>query len=292
VVLEGRDSGIDIILAICASFLWGTSDFLGGLKTRSVALVTVLVVSQIAGLFGIAVILLIRGQPIPPAGHLLFAAAAGPASIVALGAIYYATALGPIVVVAPVAALGAALPVVVGLIHGNSISLIAAVGIIFALCGVTIAGWKSAEPGSGSRGLVAPAVALVSALATGVFFVLLNEASTPDPYWATAVMRMSSCAVVLGYLAVRRPRDVSPRRLSPLVLGTIAAVGLTDMGAEVSFATASQTGELSIVSVLASLYPVVTVLLAIVVLRDRVHWIQLCGAVATVIGVVLLAASP
>jgi drug/metabolite transporter (DMT)-like permease len=282
---------MNFVLAICASLFWGTSDFLGGLKTRTVPLVTVLMLSQVAGLAGIAIILLIRGQPFPADDRILFAVAAAPVNLIALGCIYYATALGPMIVVAPVAALGAAFPLIIGLTRGNSIGLIGALGVVFALAGVTVAGWKSGDRGKGSRRYVAPTAALVSALATGVFFIFLNEASRPDPYWAVAVTRASSCALVLGYFAIRRPVGASPRRLNPVAIATIAAVGLTDMGAEVSFAAASQTGQLSVISVLASLYPVVTVLLAIIVLRDRATWIQLAGAVVTIFGAVLLAAA-
>jgi drug/metabolite transporter (DMT)-like permease len=270
---------------------WGVSDFLGGLKTRSAPLATVLLVSQVAGLIGIAAVVLIRGEPFPGGLRMLWAAAAGVASIASLGFIYAATARGPIIVVAPVAALGAALPVIVGLSQGNAITVIGMLGIIFALCGVTIAGCETGQAGTRSRGLIAPALALASALTAGAFLILLNKASHPDPFWATAIMRTSSCALILGYFALRRPRGASPRRLGALGLLAVAVVGLTDMGAEVSFAAASEQGELSIISVLASLYPVVTVLLAIIVLRDRVTRLQLCGAVLTIIGATLLAST-
>jgi drug/metabolite transporter (DMT)-like permease len=282
---------MDYLLALLASLFWGVSDFLGGLKTRSVPLATVLLVSQVAGLLGIAVIVAARGQPFPGGDRMLWAAAAGVASIASLAFIYAATARGPIVVVAPVAALGAALPIIVGISQGNAVTMVDVLGIIFALCGVTIAGFETGQGGSHPRGFIAPAMALASALAAGAFLILLNKASHPDPFWATAIMRTSSCALILGYFAVRRPRGASPGRLGALGLLTIAVVGLTDMGAEVSFAAASEHGELSIISVLASLYPVITVLLAVTVLRDRVNRLQFCGAVLTIIGATLLAST-
>lgn len=272
-----------------ASLFWGVSDFLGGLKNRTVSLAIVLAISQAAGLLGIAVIVAVRGQPFPADARMIWAAAAGAASIVSLGSIYEAAARGPIIVVAPVAALGAALPVIVGISQGNPVSVVAILGITLALCGVTIAGWQTGQAGSGGRGYVAPAMAALSALTAGAFLILLNKASRPDPYWATAVMRASSCALILGYVAIRQPRGGGPRQLGAIGLLAIAAVGLTDMGAEVSFAAASVHGELSIISVLASLYPVVTVLLAVVVLRDRVSRLQFCGAILTIAGAVLLA---
>ena len=246
-------------------------------------------VSQVAGLAGIVVILAIQGQPFPADANLLWSVAAGGASIVALGSIYFAAARGPIIVVAPVAALGAAVPVGLSILRGDQLSAVAVAGIAAALCGVTIAGWQTGQGRHVSGGCLGPIMALVSALAFGVFLISLDLASRPSPYWATAVMRASSCALILGYLAVRRPRVSALLAVGPLGLLMIAAVGLTDMGAEVSFATASQTGELGIIAVLASLYPAVTVALAILVLRDRTNWLQISGAVVTTIGAALLA---
>lgn len=280
---------IDVILALFASVFWGVSDFLGGFQTRRVPVGLVLAVSQVAGLAGIVVVLLVRGQPAPASFGPLWAIAAGGASIVSLATIYLAAARGPMIVVAPVAALGAAVPVVVGVAEGDPLSLTAVLGIALALVGITVAGWQTGRQPAGARGCLAPVLAAVSALTLGAFLVFLDQASHASPYWATAVMRVSSCALVFGYLALTRPRVSALRGIGRPGLLMIAAVGLTDMGAEISFATASQAGELSVVAVLASLYPVVTVAMAIVILRDRANLIQACGAVLTMGGAALLA---
>lgn len=286
---RGEADTIDFVLALLASAFWGVSDFLGGLETRRVPVGLVLAVSQVAGLAGIAVVLLVRGQPFPAGLGLPWAVAAGAASIVSLATVYLAAARGPMVVVAPVAALGAAVPVVVGVAQGDPLPPMAVLGIAAALVGIAIAGWQAGQEPAGTRGCLAPVMAAVSALSLGAFLVFLDRASHASPYWATAVMRVSSCALILGYLALTRPRVSALREAGPLGLALIAAVGLTDMGAEVSFAAASQTGELSVIAVLASLYPVVTVALAIVILRDRASLLQTCGALATVAGAALLA---
>jgi drug/metabolite transporter (DMT)-like permease len=330
---------VSIGLALLASLFWGGADFAGGLATRTVPLRRVLAISQVAGLASLVVLVAARGQPLPSGSHLLYAAGAGAASIVSLACIYYATAIGPIIVVAPVAALGAALPITAGLLHGASLGLAGAVGLACALCGVTIAGAQSGSGGGGSssggggsggggsgggrtrrhgaRRLLAPALALGSAGAAGSFLLLLNQASGDDPYGAATAARCCSCALALGYLAIRRlrpvvtslvvtrparartARDHARDRAAPArwpgtaMLAVIVAAGLGDAGAEASFAAASSGGDLTVIAVLASLYPVVTVLLAVLVLRDRVRWVQACGAVITVAGAMLLAgASP
>jgi drug/metabolite transporter (DMT)-like permease len=312
---------VSIGLALLASLFWGGADFAGGLATRTVPLRRVLAISQVAGLAGLLVLVAVRGQPLPSGSHLLYAAGAGAASIVSLACVYYATAIGPIIVVAPVAALGATLPVTAGLLHGASLGLAGAAGLACALCGVTIAGAQSGGDGGGgqsgtrrrgARRLLAPALALGSAVTAGSFLLLLNQASGDDPYGAATAARCCSCALAIGYLAIRRLRPVATRpsrtrtarnhvrdRVAPArwpgiaMLAVIVAAGLGDAGAEASFAAASPGGELAVIAVLASLYPVVTVLLAVLVLRDRVRWIQACGAVITVAGAMLLAgASP
>ncbi len=308
---------MSIGLALLASLFWGGADFAGGLATRTVPLRRVLAISQVAGLAGLLVLVAVRGQPLPSGSHLLYAAGAGAASIVSLACVYYATAIGPIIVVAPVAALGATLPVTAGLLHGASLGLAGAAGLACALCGVTVAGaqsggGQSGTPRHGARRLLAPALALGSAVTAGSFLLLLNQASGDDPYGAATAARCCSCALAIGYLAIRRLRPVVTRpvvtrtarshvrdRVAPArwpgiaMLAVIVAAGLGDAGAEASFAAASSGGELTVIAVLASLYPVVTVLLAVLVLRDRVRWLQACGAVITVAGAMLLAgASP
>ncbi len=280
-----------VVLALVASIGWGFSDFLGGSKTRTVALPVVLVVSQLTGLIGIAVLLAVRGEPIPPDGRLFAAVLAGVAASAELGLLYYAMAKGPIVIVAPIASAGAVLPVVVGGIRGDPMSGTAIAGIVCALVGGLGAAWEPIDLRAGSGGFgPGAAVAALAAVAIGLFFVLLGAASAADPYWATGVMRVSSSAVAVGlWFATQQHRPGAGKLPTSTVL-TLAAVGLSDVIADAAFAKASTTGALSIVATLGSLYPVVTVLLAATVLRERVSRLQAVGVGLALTGVLLLGA--
>jgi drug/metabolite transporter (DMT)-like permease len=280
-----------LLLALLASFSWGISDFLGGLKTRRIALSIVLGVSQVAGMVVLATPLIIRHRPLVVDAHLLPAMGAGVGSVLALGLLYLAMAKGNIVVVAPIASTGAVLPVVVGITRGDTLSAIAVVGLVLALAGAATAAFEPGGKGVGSGRLVGGvALAFGSALALGFFFTLLDAASEGDPYWATFVMRSTACVLVLLFLVARRRRiDPDQRITERSDLPALVGIGVFDAIAEISFAVASTSGQLSVVSVLSSLYPAVTVLFAVVLLRERVHASQAIGAIGALAGVVLIA---
>jgi len=252
----------------------------------------VLGVSQLAGLAGIVVVLVIRWQPIPLDGRMLLAAGAGVASVTELGLLYLAMANGPILIIAPVAAAGAVLPVTAGLARGDPAGGLVIAGIACALLGALGAAWepgnRGARPGRPSIGVL---LAFAAAAAIGVFFLLLNAASKTDPYWAVGVMRLSSCAALAVVLPLTRGRGKPAVRPAGSAWRALIVIGLCDVAADTAFAAASGRGAVSSISVLASLYPVVTVLLARTVLRERVHGIQMCGVAAALAGVIMLAVS-
>src|SRR5215207_11216332 len=131
----GRIFMTAVLLALTASAAWGASDFLGGLKAKTVPLATVLFVSQAVGLLAIALMLALLDRPIPADEGLLLSLAAGAAVVTGLGLLYLALARGPVIVVAPVAAAGAPIPVAVGLLGGDPVSAPIAAGLACALLG-------------------------------------------------------------------------------------------------------------------------------------------------------------
>ena len=279
---------LGLTLALLASCAWGISDYLGGLKTRTVSLPRVLAISQLTGLGVLAVPVVIRQQAIVLDGRLGFAAAAGLASVCGLALIYTAMARGSIAVVAPVAASSAILPVLVGVSRGDSLSLVAASGIALALLGSVGAAWAPAPIGSRREMAAGGLLAFAAAAAVGLFFTLLELASRDDPYWAVITTRATACAAVIFYLAIRPNRQ---RATVPTSKGTFLAlmtIGVFDALAEVFFAVASTSRELSLVSALSSLDTVVTVALALVVLGERMSALQACGVASALIGVFLL----
>jgi drug/metabolite transporter (DMT)-like permease len=278
-----------IALALGASLSWGCSDFLAGLKSRALPVLAVLAVSQPAGLALVAVALFARGGAAPSAAEAGWAAAAGAVGVLALSAFYRGLAAGAMSVIAPVSGTAAAVPLVFGLARGERPSTLQAAGVAVAIVGVVLASREPAENAlAGSRLAAGFGFAVLSALGFGFFFVAVDLAGEggASALWVTLVLRSASFALVLAAVLAVRPR--LPRR--PGTVGALLAVGALDMSANVSFAAASTRGLVSVVSVLASLYPVVVVLLARLVLKERIARLQEAGVVLVLAGVALISA--
>jgi len=236
---------------------------------------------------GIAVVAVSSGHSPPSAGDLWPAAAGGIAGVVALAAFYRGLAIGTMSIVAPISATGAAVPVLVGLATGDRPGAVVMVGIVLAVVGVVIASREDAPEGSVQAAVARRSVllALVAALGFGTFFVGMDESASHDVWWALFAARAASNAVLLIVLLALRPKLPA----SPRTIGLIALIGIGDLAANATFAAATNEGLLSVVAVLASLYPVVTVLLARVFLGERVRPDQGAGIVAALAGVALIA---
>jgi drug/metabolite transporter (DMT)-like permease len=269
-----------ILLALLSSALWGCSDFLGGTAAKRLPSPVVVLVSQAVALVSLLPVVIVLGaRP----DTLWPGVAAGLVGIVGLAAFYAALAQGTMGVVAPIAATGGIVPVVVGLARGESPSAWQLAGIAVALLGVVLASGPELNGSAPARPLL---LAGLAALSFGSVAALIAEGSKGPAGGALVmllVMRLTSVAV-LALVAVARRTRVAVRG-SGLVL---AAVGLLDVGANAAFAYASRAGLLSVVAVLASLYPVVTVLLAREVHHERLQRVQVWGVAWTLGGVVLL----
>jgi drug/metabolite transporter (DMT)-like permease len=271
---------VPVALALLSSLLWGTSDFLGGTATKRLPAPVVVFFSQLVALIVLVPFALVLGAR-PDA--LWPGVAAGLAGVVGLAAFYAALAVGTMGVVAPIAATGAVVPVVVGLARGESPSALQVAGIVVALVGVVLASGPELTGGASSRPLL---LAVLAAVCFGAVATLIAEGSKGPAGAALVmlvVMRVASLAA-LGLVGLFRRTEV-PVRGSVRVL---AAIGVFDVGANAAFAYASRAGLLSVVAVLASLYPVVTVLLAREVHGERLARIQVVGAAGTLLGVALL----
>jgi drug/metabolite transporter (DMT)-like permease len=287
-----------VLLALSASVAWGASDFLGGLAARDVWLPLVLAGSQLAGVVAFAPVLLLQGRAMPSDSRLLLGLAAGVLAVATLGLVYVALRRGPAIVMAPIAALGAVLPVLAGIAGGDRIDVLIVAGFVCALGGAVAASWLPGEERPPRRqALVGAAVAGGAALGAGTVFTLIDAASRADAWWAVAAVRAGGAVTAAGVLAVavllaaRRQPPAMPPRLSRRAALTIAAIGCTDVAADTAFANATRGGELSVVSVLASLYPVTTIALGVLALRERPARIQLAGAALACVGVAILAAA-
>jgi drug/metabolite transporter (DMT)-like permease len=273
------------VLALLASISWGVGDFLGGLKSRSLPLLVVLTVSQIAGLLAIIVVVAARGAGPPEPSFVPFALAGGLAVAIGIGAFFRALAVGTMSVVAPISAVGSAVPVLYGVALGERPGPLQMIGIVLAVAGVVLAAREPPRAGEDAARVATGAVlAMVAALGFGSFLTLMHRASEGDAFWATLVQRIASMAIIGLIALIKRPSFRKIGRDVPALL----AIGLLDVSAATLFAVASSQGMVSLISVMASLYPIATVLLAHVVLGERLAMSQRVGAGAAFAGVGLI----
>jgi drug/metabolite transporter (DMT)-like permease len=277
---------IAVILALGAAVAWGAADFLGGLKSRAIATIVVVAVGAATGLILVAAVVAARGDEPPAARFFVYAALAGVTGAVGIGALYRGLAVGAMSIVAPITATGAVIPVVFGVGTGERPTGLQVAGLALALGGVVLAARQ--QGGGDVRGRVAAGVglALLAALGIGSFLVALDAASEGGVAWALLAQRSVCLGLVLAAAAVARPNT----RVSRVDLAPLVAIGALDMAANALFAVASTRGLVSVVSVVASLYPVTTVVLARLLLGERIAAAQQLGVVAALSGVVLITA--
>lgn len=274
-----------VVLALGASLAFGVADYLGGAAARRMALLTVLLLSQLAGLAGIAVLVALRGEGPPDAASLGWGVAAGLLGAAAITVLYHGLAVGLMSVVAPLAATAAVIPVIAGVVIGEAPSRLQNAGIALTLAGVILVSRSSGE-GSGGRVAAGAGLGLLAALLIGSLLTAFDAASDQDPYWATLVLRTVTATIFVAAALVRRP----PIRVSRRALAGLAVIGLLDLAGTTLFAVASREGLVGVVSVLSSLYPVVTVALARVFLGERLSAVQSAGVLGAFGGIALIAA--
>jgi drug/metabolite transporter (DMT)-like permease len=276
-----------VLAAVCAlgaSVAWGIGDFLGGLKSRTVPLLVVLLLAQVSGVVAIGLVVAVAGNG-PPGASVLWACLAAVFGTIGLASFFRGMAVGSISIVAPIAAVGAVVPVVFGIATGDEVSPLQLVGFAAALTGVALASFEREEAGPMRMAAGVP-WALAAVLGFGGYYVPMHEASEQDFLWAAFTFRSSAALFVLAAWVVLRP----PLQAAGGSLAAIALIGVADTAGNALFAAASSLGEVSVVSVLATLYPVTTILLAAIVLSERVGRLQQLGIVAALTGVVLISA--
>ena len=247
-------------------------------------MLTVLALSQVAGFCAVLVWLALSGDGFPGWGAAVWAVAAGFDGCFGLGALYRGMAVGAMGIVAPVSAVSAVIPFTVGVVSGERPGILQLVGIVLALAGVALASREPADRGGGRAAGVG--LALVAALGFGLYFVFLDQAAEESvPFAVTAARGTSSLLALAAAMAVGASLRPGARHVPVLV-----AVGLCDVAANVLFGLASTRGFLSVVSVLSSLYPIVTVGLAALLLHERIAPAQRVGVAGALGGAALITA--
>jgi drug/metabolite transporter (DMT)-like permease len=277
-----------LIISLASAASWGISDFLGGLQTRRLPVLGVLAVSQPAGLVLIALLIPLTGADSISAGKLAIAFVAGAASLGGLAAFYSAMAMGTVSVVAPIAALGVVVPVVVGLARGDSPAAIQLAGLLPAIAGVVILSYEEQpdQPETARAARLSVVLAIVAGLGFGIFFTGLDAAAADKPGWAIFAVRVGGVTTVLAALLVARPRLDGVAAAWPVLI----VIGTFDVLANALFAIASTKGVLPVVAVGGSMYPAFTVALAHAVLGERLMTLQWTGVFLALAGVGMIAA--
>lgn len=275
------------LLALGSSLVWGTSDFAGGLFAKRIAAVRVVAVAQIGGLLTMCVALGIRvaqGVAIADGPWYLYGALAGLTGAVGLVCFYAALSMGTMGVVSPIASMGAVVPVAAGLATGDRIGVAVGIGLALMLFGVVLASGPELGGGAGRTPVL---LAFVAAVAFGLSLFCMDRAAEVDVIPALWAMRIASVSALLlawrfcpgGPVGAR-----VPRRDVPMIM----LVGVGDLAANALFSFAAAQGMVSVVSVLGSLYPVVTLIWARVLLGERLRPVQVAGVAATLGGIALV----
>jgi drug/metabolite transporter (DMT)-like permease len=279
---------VTLILAFLSSVVWGTSDFMAGNMSRRFKPIAVLGGSQIfGGLLAVGFAIGTNHWDINNHSALIWGLSAGLLGLVGLIAFYSALSTGQMGIVSPISSIGVVIPLTIGLLHGDSPSVGQKIGIAIAILGVVLASGPELQSKASAKPVL---LALVAAVTFGIcVFCMAQGGKAGNPAMTIATMRIVQNAVLITVALSFR----SIGGLRPVNIPLLAAIGFTDAGANLlfAFAAARSDGLLSIVSVLGSLFPVVTVILAWQILKERLLPAQYIGIVCTIIGVAAITAS-
>ena len=271
-----------VILALLSSLVWGLSDFLGGTLSKKRKAVAVIGGSQSFGLLFVALLAIGLQAWTWNQSVWINGAIAGAMGLLGLVGFYTALATGQMGIVAPISSLSAVVPVTIGLVQGERPSAMQLTGIVVALIGVILAS------GPELNGKVDPRpvfLAFFAAVSFGFCVYFMAKGARINPTMTVTAMRAVQVALVLVlFLAIRNLGGLVKRDVPML-----ATIGASDAGANVLYTFAASLGLLSVVSVLGSLYPIITVLLAWWIHKERLMRVQYIGIAITFTGVALLA---
>lgn len=278
---------MEIALGALVALAYGSGDFLGGISTKRLPTVIVLLVSQSFGLAAATLLVVTLRDSPPPAHIFVLSAAAGVVGVAALGLLFRGLALGRMSIVAPLSAIGGGvLPVAWGLVRGERPSALALAGVGVALVAAAIVG-RGAEhdPAASVSPRVELALGAGAGIGFGLVFILLAESSSGTGMWPVFIARCTSVPLlaVVALVLGRSPRmaraDIAP----------VAGAGLCDVGANALVVLAVRRGLLSLVAPVASLYPATTVVLARFVLHERIGRQRAGGLALGLVGLALIA---
>lgn len=273
---------VAIIFGLASAATWGVGDFSGGLATRRVPVLTVTLLSQVAGLTLLALLALVWRENLPSAGDVAWGALAGVIGLVGLVALYRAMAIGQMGIAAPVTAvISAALPVAVGAVTQGLPDWLHLIGFILALVGI----WFISRPQNMQGRPAGLGLALLAGCGFGGFLICIAQVQENAVFWPLVAARSASIGVMLSLALFSRRLALPPSSALPLIILT----GIMDAGGNAFFVLAEQSGRLDVAAALASLYPATTVILALYILKERMVLWQGIGVLLALLAVPLIA---
>ncbi|HUX38028.1 MAG TPA: DMT family transporter [Rectinemataceae bacterium] len=274
-----------VILSLLSALFYGLGDFSGGFATRRNPLLAVVTVSQIGGAALALVFALADGAPFPGLLDSAWAALAGLCGLLGIMMLYRGIARGIVAIVSPLSALVSALmPAAFGLLQGERPSVFALVGAFLCLPAIFLLSWERGGAIDKARRVDSILSGLVAGVGFGAFFIALSRTGHSSGIWPAFIARATSLALLaVAMAAMRRPLRLARGGRLPAV-----AAGLSDMGANIFFLLASRMGLLSIVSVVSSLFPAPTVVLARIFLKERIPPSRVAGLGLAIAGVALI----
>jgi drug/metabolite transporter (DMT)-like permease len=278
------DEVISILFGLCSALSWGVADFAGGLASRKTGAYRAVFFGETIGFSVFLPVALLAGEPKPDAYSLTSAALAGGLGTMGLLLLYHSLAIGTMSIAAPVSALMAAvLPVIVGSFSEGFPGLVTLIGFALALTAIWLISQSSHGTKDVLRHLTELRLPLLAGVGFGCFFILMHASATESTWWPIVIARSAGLLVTGLFMLSRGDRWMVPRRVWPILLVN----GVLDVGANAFFILAGRAGRLDISAVLGSLYPGGTVLLAWIVLKERLSRTQWFGILAALIAIVL-----
>lgn len=272
-----------MVFGLAAALAWGAGDFGGGLASRRAAVYGVVLLSQLVGMALTFIVAVVREEPFPAGTDLLLCVVAGVLGGTGITALYRGLAVGRMGIVAPITGVLAALiPVAVGFVLDGLPEAPVLLGIAIAIVAVVLVS-RVVDEGGGRAGL---SEALVAGVAIGLFGVVISQLSEGAVFSALTTIRIVQAGLVAGVVIGLR----LPWRLDRGVLLPVAIVGALDIAGNAFYLLAVQSGPLAIAAVLSSLYPVSTVILAAILLRERISRHHAVGIVLAAVAIALIGA--
>jgi drug/metabolite transporter (DMT)-like permease len=271
-------------LAVLSSITYGAADFCGGLATKRSSMYSVVVFSQLAGLILVLIALPFLPPSSPSAIDFAWGAASGMAGGIGVALLYRGLAVGVMSVVAPVTAVFAVIiPLFVGLLLGERPRGLAMIGVVLAIVAIVLVS-QSDHVEEGRAVTSGVMIAVASGIAIGIFLVFLQRTGPSAGLWPLVAARAVSI-VFFTIAGMMTRQTLMPRRESmPIVIGG----GALDMLANILYLLAVRQGMLSIVATLTSLYPASTIILARIVLHERLRFVQLTGVLCAAVAIVMI----